>query len=68
MENLMSLSPRQHWIGVLARARLCELQPHADALRDATAIWRGATRSTPNWQPWPMRICRARNRVFGSAN
>jgi len=34
MENLMSLSPRQHWIGVLARARLCELQPHADALRD----------------------------------
>lgn len=31
----MSLSPRQHWIGVLARARLSELQPHEAALKDA---------------------------------
>ncbi len=31
----MSLSPRQHWIGVLARAQLNELQPHAAALKDA---------------------------------
>ncbi|MFC6300075.1 phosphonate C-P lyase system protein PhnG [Pseudomonas sp. CCM 7893] len=30
----MNLSPRQHWIGVLARAHRSELQPHADALRD----------------------------------
>ncbi|QJI27985.1 phosphonate C-P lyase system protein PhnG [Pseudomonas sp. ADAK18] len=30
----MSPSQRQHWIGVLARARRSELQPHADALRD----------------------------------
>lgn len=31
----MSVSPRQHWIGVLARAQLNELQPHAAALKDA---------------------------------
>ncbi|KAA0947312.1 MULTISPECIES: phosphonate C-P lyase system protein PhnG [unclassified Pseudomonas] len=30
----MNPSKRQYWIGVLARARLCELQPHEDALRD----------------------------------
>lgn len=31
----MNVSPRQHWIGVLARAQLNELQPHAAALKDA---------------------------------
>ncbi|NNA68104.1 phosphonate C-P lyase system protein PhnG [Pseudomonas gessardii] len=31
----MNLSPRQHWIGVLARAQLNELQPHEAALKDA---------------------------------
>lgn len=30
----MNLSPRQHWIGVLARAFRSELLPHEDALRD----------------------------------
>ncbi|KAF1025452.1 MAG: Alpha-D-ribose 1-methylphosphonate 5-triphosphate synthase subunit PhnG [Pseudomonas sp.] len=30
----MSLSPRQHWIGVLARALPSELQPHSAALKD----------------------------------
>jgi len=30
----MNPSKRQHWIGVLARARLSELQPHEAALRD----------------------------------
>lgn len=30
----MNLSPRQHWIGVLARALPSELQPHASALKD----------------------------------
>lgn len=31
----MNLSPRQQWIGVLARAQLGELQPHEAALKDA---------------------------------
>lgn len=31
----MNLSPRQHWIGVLARAQLNELLPHEAALKDA---------------------------------
>ena len=31
----MNLSPRQHWIGVLARAQLSELLPHEAALKDA---------------------------------
>ena len=31
----MSVSPRQHWIGVLARAQLNELQPFEAALKDA---------------------------------
>ena len=31
----MNLSPRQHWMGVLARAQLNELQPHEAALKDA---------------------------------
>ena len=31
----MNLSPRQQWIGVLARAQLNELQPHEAALKDA---------------------------------
>lgn len=31
----MSLSLRQHWIGVLARARVSELQPFEAALKDA---------------------------------
>ncbi|MBW1248935.1 phosphonate C-P lyase system protein PhnG [Pseudomonas tolaasii] len=35
MESSMSVSPRQHWIGVLARARLSELQPFEAALKDA---------------------------------
>jgi len=35
METPMNLSPRQHWMGVLARAQLNELQPHEAALKDA---------------------------------
>jgi alpha-D-ribose 1-methylphosphonate 5-triphosphate synthase subunit PhnG len=35
METPMNLSPRQHWIGVLARAQLSELLPHEAALKDA---------------------------------
>ncbi|WP_307421452.1 phosphonate C-P lyase system protein PhnG [Pseudomonas sp. W3I7] len=31
----MNVSPRQHWIGVLARAQLNELQPFEAALKDA---------------------------------
>lgn len=31
----MNVSPRQHWIGVLARAHLNELQPFEVALKDA---------------------------------
>lgn len=31
----MNLSPRQHWIGVLARAQFSELLPHEAALKDA---------------------------------
>lgn len=31
----MNLSPRQHWMGVLARAQLNELQPYEAALKDA---------------------------------
>lgn len=31
----MNLSPRQHWIGVFARAQLSELLPHEAALKDA---------------------------------
>ncbi len=34
MQTQMNLSPRQHWIGVLARAQLNELQPHEAALKD----------------------------------
>lgn len=32
---MINVSPRQHWIGVLARAQLNELQPHEAALKDA---------------------------------
>ena len=32
---MMNVSPRQHWIGVLARAQLNELQPFESALKDA---------------------------------
>ncbi|MDQ0705167.1 alpha-D-ribose 1-methylphosphonate 5-triphosphate synthase subunit PhnG [Pseudomonas sp. W3I7] len=32
---MMNVSPRQHWIGVLARAQLNELQPFEAALKDA---------------------------------
>jgi alpha-D-ribose 1-methylphosphonate 5-triphosphate synthase subunit PhnG len=35
METPMNLSPRQHWMGVLARAQLNELQPYEAALKDA---------------------------------
>jgi alpha-D-ribose 1-methylphosphonate 5-triphosphate synthase subunit PhnG len=35
MQNPVPHTERQHWIGVLARARRSELQPHEAALRDA---------------------------------
>lgn len=34
MQNPIPHTERQHWIGVLARARRDELQPHEAALRD----------------------------------
>ena len=34
MQNPVPHAERQHWIGVLARARRSELQPFEDALRD----------------------------------
>ncbi|MCP1500471.1 alpha-D-ribose 1-methylphosphonate 5-triphosphate synthase subunit PhnG [Pseudomonas migulae] len=34
MQNPVPHTERQHWIGVLARARRSELQPFEDALRD----------------------------------